>query len=79
MSEIPVELVRKNFETNVFSALDLTQRVVRNWVRTPLRKLNRTTQQNEETNSCPGLTSTTGIDRTAGCPTNHPSADQALR
>ena len=32
MSEIPVELVRKNFETNVFSALDFTQRVVRNWV-----------------------------------------------
>jgi NAD(P)-dependent dehydrogenase (short-subunit alcohol dehydrogenase family) len=25
-------LVRKNFETNVFSALDFTQRVVRNWV-----------------------------------------------
>ena len=34
MSEIPVELVRKNFETNVFSALDFTQRVVRNWVAT---------------------------------------------
>jgi short-subunit dehydrogenase len=34
MSEIPVELVRKNFETNVFAALDFTQRVVRNWVRT---------------------------------------------
>lgn len=32
MSEIPVELVRRNFETNVFSALDFTQRVVRNWV-----------------------------------------------
>jgi NADP-dependent 3-hydroxy acid dehydrogenase YdfG len=32
MSEIPVELVRKNFETNVFSALDFTQCVVRNWV-----------------------------------------------
>jgi len=32
MSEIPVELVRKNFETNVFAALDFTQRVVRNWV-----------------------------------------------
>ena len=32
ISEIPVELVRKNFETNVFSALDFTQRVVRNWV-----------------------------------------------
>ena len=34
MSEIPVELVRKNFETNVFAALDFTQRVVRNWVGT---------------------------------------------
>jgi NAD(P)-dependent dehydrogenase (short-subunit alcohol dehydrogenase family) len=34
MSEIPVELVRKNFETNVFAALDFTQRVVRNWVAT---------------------------------------------
>ena len=32
ISEIPVELVRKNFETNVFAALDFTQRVVRNWV-----------------------------------------------
>jgi NAD(P)-dependent dehydrogenase (short-subunit alcohol dehydrogenase family) len=32
MSEIPVDLVRKNFETNVFAALDFTQRVVRNWV-----------------------------------------------
>ena len=34
ISEIPVELVRKNFETNVFAALDFTQRVVRNWVAT---------------------------------------------
>ena len=34
MSEIPVELVRKNFETNVFAALDFTQRVVKNWVAT---------------------------------------------
>ena len=34
MSEIPVQLVRKNFETNVFAALDFTQRVVRNWVGT---------------------------------------------
>jgi hypothetical protein len=31
MAEIPVDLVRENFETNVFSALDFTQRVVRNW------------------------------------------------
>ena len=26
--------MRKNFETNVFAALDFTQRVVRNWVAT---------------------------------------------
>jgi short-subunit dehydrogenase len=32
ISEIPVELVRQNFETNVFAALDFTQRVVKNWV-----------------------------------------------
>jgi NAD(P)-dependent dehydrogenase (short-subunit alcohol dehydrogenase family) len=31
MAEIPVDLVRENFETNVFSPLDFTQRVVRNW------------------------------------------------
>ncbi len=31
--EIPVELVRKNFEINVFLPLELTQGVVRNWVR----------------------------------------------
>ena len=37
MFEIPVELVRKNFETNVFAALDFTQRVVRNWVRSGIR------------------------------------------
>src|ERR1700733_10345983 len=37
ISEIPVELVRKNFETNVFAALDFTQRVVRNWVATGIR------------------------------------------
>jgi NAD(P)-dependent dehydrogenase (short-subunit alcohol dehydrogenase family) len=32
ISEIPVELVRQNFETNVFAALDFTQRVVKKWV-----------------------------------------------
>jgi short-subunit dehydrogenase len=37
MSEIPVDLVRENFETNVFSALDFTQRVVRNWVATGVK------------------------------------------
>lgn len=30
--EIPVDLVRKNFETNVFAALDLTQRFVRKFI-----------------------------------------------
>jgi NADP-dependent 3-hydroxy acid dehydrogenase YdfG len=34
ISEIPVDLVRENFETNVFAALDFTQSVVRNWVNT---------------------------------------------
>jgi NAD(P)-dependent dehydrogenase (short-subunit alcohol dehydrogenase family) len=37
ISEIPVELVRRNFETNVFAALDFTQRVVKNWVVTSTR------------------------------------------
>lgn len=32
ISAIPVDLVRKNFEVNVFSTLDFTQRVVRQWV-----------------------------------------------
>jgi NAD(P)-dependent dehydrogenase (short-subunit alcohol dehydrogenase family) len=32
VSEIPVELVRRNFETNVFAPLILTQGFVRNWV-----------------------------------------------
>jgi NAD(P)-dependent dehydrogenase (short-subunit alcohol dehydrogenase family) len=37
VAEIPVELVRRNFEVNVFAPLTLTQQVVRNWVsaRTP--------------------------------------------
>ncbi|PWV54458.1 SDR family oxidoreductase [Chitinophaga sp. S165] len=30
--EIPIDLVRKNFETNVFAALDLTQRFVRKFI-----------------------------------------------
>ena len=30
--EIPVDLVRKNFEVNVFLPLSLTQGVVRRWV-----------------------------------------------
>jgi short-subunit dehydrogenase len=37
ISEIPVELVRRNFETNVFAALGLTQRVVKNWIATSIR------------------------------------------
>jgi NAD(P)-dependent dehydrogenase (short-subunit alcohol dehydrogenase family) len=32
MAEIPVELVRRTFETNVFANLELTQRVIRKWV-----------------------------------------------
>jgi NAD(P)-dependent dehydrogenase (short-subunit alcohol dehydrogenase family) len=32
IAEIPVELVRRNFETNVFAPLVLTQRVARKWV-----------------------------------------------
>ena len=32
IAEIPLDLVRRNFETNVFAPLALTQRVVRAWV-----------------------------------------------
>jgi NAD(P)-dependent dehydrogenase (short-subunit alcohol dehydrogenase family) len=32
VSEIPVDLVRRNFETNVFSALALTQGFIKKWV-----------------------------------------------
>jgi NAD(P)-dependent dehydrogenase (short-subunit alcohol dehydrogenase family) len=32
IAEIPVDLVRRNFEINVFAPLDFTQRVVRKWV-----------------------------------------------
>jgi short-subunit dehydrogenase len=32
-SEIPMDLVRRNFEINVFAPLELTQRVVRRWVK----------------------------------------------
>jgi NAD(P)-dependent dehydrogenase (short-subunit alcohol dehydrogenase family) len=37
IAEIPVDIVRRNFEINVFAPLILTQQVVRNWVlaRTP--------------------------------------------
>src|ERR1700734_1148961 len=37
MSEIPVDLVRENFEKNPSSAFDVTQRVVRNWVATGVK------------------------------------------
>lgn len=33
ISEIPMDLVKQNFEVNVFALLDLTQRVVRRWVK----------------------------------------------
>src|SRR6202044_3621862 len=33
ISEIPLDLVRRNFEVNVFAPLDLTQRVVKRWVK----------------------------------------------
>ena len=33
ISEIPMDLVRRNFEVNVFAPLDFTQRVVRRWVK----------------------------------------------
>jgi NAD(P)-dependent dehydrogenase (short-subunit alcohol dehydrogenase family) len=33
ISEIPMDLVRRNFEVNVFAPLNLTQRVVKRWVR----------------------------------------------
>lgn len=32
MAEIPVDLVRRTFEINVFANLDLTQHVIRKWV-----------------------------------------------
>lgn len=32
-AEIPIALVKQNFEVNVFAPLDLTQRVVRRWVK----------------------------------------------
>jgi NAD(P)-dependent dehydrogenase (short-subunit alcohol dehydrogenase family) len=37
MSEIPLDLVRHNFEVNVFAPLDLTQRVVKKWVKAKTR------------------------------------------
>jgi NAD(P)-dependent dehydrogenase (short-subunit alcohol dehydrogenase family) len=37
ISEIPLDLVRRNFEINVFAPLDFTQRVVKRWVRSKTR------------------------------------------
>jgi NAD(P)-dependent dehydrogenase (short-subunit alcohol dehydrogenase family) len=37
ISEIPLDLVRRNFEINVFASLDLTQRTVKRWVRSRTR------------------------------------------
>lgn len=37
IAEIPVDLVRRNFETNVFAPLAFTQQVVRRWVETQTR------------------------------------------
>ena len=37
IAEIPMPLVRQNFEVNVFALLDLTQRVVRRWVKARIK------------------------------------------
>jgi len=37
LAEIPLTLVRQNFEVNVFALLDLTQRAVRRWVEAGVR------------------------------------------
>jgi short-subunit dehydrogenase len=37
IAEIPISLVKKNFEVNVFALLDLTQRVVRRWVKNKVK------------------------------------------
>jgi short-subunit dehydrogenase len=37
IAEIPMALVKQNFEVNVFALLDLTQRVVRRWVRNKVK------------------------------------------
>ena len=37
IAEVPLDLVRQNFEVNVFAPLVLTQRVVRQWVETNTR------------------------------------------
>jgi len=37
ISEIPLELVKSNFETNVFATLDFTQRLVKKWIAAGVR------------------------------------------
>ncbi|WP_343712709.1 SDR family oxidoreductase [Inquilinus sp.] len=37
ITEIPIALVKQNFEVNVFALLDLTQRVVRRWVKNEVK------------------------------------------
>jgi NAD(P)-dependent dehydrogenase (short-subunit alcohol dehydrogenase family) len=37
ISETPMDLVRRNFEVNVFAPVGLTQRVVKRWVRSTTR------------------------------------------
>lgn len=37
LAEIPISLVKQNFEVNVFALLDLTQQVVRRWVRSGIK------------------------------------------
>lgn len=37
IAEIPLELVKANFEVNVFALLDLTQKVVRRWVKSKVK------------------------------------------
>jgi NAD(P)-dependent dehydrogenase (short-subunit alcohol dehydrogenase family) len=37
IAEIPLELIRKNFETNVFAPMGLTQKVVKKWIEAKTR------------------------------------------
>ena len=37
ISEIPMDLVRRNFEVNVIAPLDFTQRVVKRWIKSKTR------------------------------------------
>jgi NAD(P)-dependent dehydrogenase (short-subunit alcohol dehydrogenase family) len=55
IAEIPVDLVRRNFEINVFAPLDFTQRIVRKWV------MNKTTGKVVFVSSIGGLFSPPGF------------------